>query len=267
MKILIFGNGWLGNKFKNYFSTSVMSTVDITNPVLLEQEIVYQNPDVVINCAGKTGRPNIDWCETHKTETWNSNVLGPKILSDVCQTYNKYLVHIGSGCVYEGDNNGKGWSENDPPNFYGSFYSITKIVSELLLKERSNILILRIRMPIDSFITKITKYAKVINEKNSFTILDNDFFKAVETLIIRKKVGIYNMIFPGTLNHEQILDLYKQYVDKNFQYSIMPTKELDTITTARRSNCVLNCEKILEEYPLPNATTAVIDCLKKFTVY
>lgn len=271
MKVLIFGNGWIGNKFKNYFNKSIMSTVDITNAPLVEKEILSQNPDVIINCAGKTGRPNVDWCENHKSETWNSNVIGPKVLSDVCKKHRKYLVHVGSGCIYDGDNAGKGWSEDDTPNFYGSFYALTKIVSELLIKNNGKVLILRIRMPIDettserNFVTKITKYEKVISERNSFTIINEDFFKAVEKPITNQRTGIYNMVFPGTPNHEEILNLYKQYINKNLIYTIMSTKELDNITIAKRSNCVLNCEKILKEYQLPNATTAITECLKKYT--
>jgi dTDP-4-dehydrorhamnose reductase len=36
-------------------------------------------PDVVINAAGKTGKPNVDWCEDHKEETLRSNDTGPLV--------------------------------------------------------------------------------------------------------------------------------------------------------------------------------------------
>ena len=40
----------------------------LENRESVEAEIVAANPDFVINAAGKTGRPNVDWCEDHKQE-------------------------------------------------------------------------------------------------------------------------------------------------------------------------------------------------------
>jgi nucleoside-diphosphate-sugar epimerase len=45
------------------------------------------------------------------------------------------MVHIGSGCTYQGDNDGKGYSEEDIPNWDGNYYAWTKIVSERYLKD------------------------------------------------------------------------------------------------------------------------------------
>ena len=41
-------------------------------------------PTHVLNCAGVTGRPNVDWCEDHKEETIRSNVIGTLNLADCC---------------------------------------------------------------------------------------------------------------------------------------------------------------------------------------
>ena len=102
---------------------------------MTEKEILDKNPEAIINCAGKTGKPNVDWCEDHKVETLYSNVVGPLVLVKVCQELGKYFVHVGTGCVYEGDNNGKGFTEEDKPNFFGSFYSKSKIWSQEALEE------------------------------------------------------------------------------------------------------------------------------------
>ena len=84
-----------------------MSTVDIADAGALGEVLEKEKPDIVINTAGKTGRPNIDWCEEHKVETLRSNVAGPLLLLEECAKRNIYWVHLSSGCVYEGDNNGK----------------------------------------------------------------------------------------------------------------------------------------------------------------
>ncbi|KAG2268090.1 hypothetical protein Bca52824_062645 [Brassica carinata] len=42
-------------------------------------------PSHVFNAAGVTGRPNVDWCESHKVETVRTNVVGTLTLADVCR--------------------------------------------------------------------------------------------------------------------------------------------------------------------------------------
>ncbi|MFA5930748.1 MAG: sugar nucleotide-binding protein [archaeon] len=230
------------------------------------QEIKKFSPNFVINCAGKTGRPNVDWCEDHKKETLDSNVFLPLNLAKACEKTGSNLVHIGSGCVYEGDNNGIGFSETDPPNFYGSFYSITKLLSEELLKEH-NPLQLRIRMPIDTemgprnFITKISTYKKVINIQNSMTIIE-DMLEATEILMKKKKTGIYNIVNPGTISHKEILQMYTQLINPNHKYETISLEELHSFTKAKRSNCVLNSKKIESEIKLPNIKTQIEKILK-----
>jgi dTDP-4-dehydrorhamnose reductase len=270
-KTLIFGNGYIGNKFKGRLPNAVISSVDITNSEAVNAALAEHKPDVVINCAGKTGRPNVDWCEEHKDETFASNVLGPLVLARECKKQGKFLAHIGSGCVYEGDNNGKGFAEDDPANFFGSFYSRTKLLSEQMLKEFP-VLQLRLRMPLDSmpgprnFVTKITKYPKVISVPNSISVID-DFLSAAIELINRRKTGIYNLTNPGAIEHKEILEMYKEIVDPSFSYTLMPLKELEGITKARRSNCVLNTEKLAAEgislMPIKDAVRKALKEYKK----
>ncbi|PIR52099.1 hypothetical protein COU77_02180, partial [Candidatus Peregrinibacteria bacterium CG10_big_fil_rev_8_21_14_0_10_49_16] len=175
MNILIFGSrGYMGQNFFRLFSGSFGSDVDIADSAAVGKEFDRVQPDVVINCAAKTGRPNIDWCEDHKADTLRSNVTGPLVLLEMCLKAGCHLVHMSSGCIYQGDNGGHGFSENDPPNFFGSFYARTKIWAEAVLKEFP-MLILRPRMPFENnahernLITKLAKYAKVIDVQNSMT--------------------------------------------------------------------------------------------------
>lgn len=55
-------------------------------------------PTHVINCAGKTGRPNVDWCEDHKLETIESNVTGTLILVKACHDRNIHITVMATGC-------------------------------------------------------------------------------------------------------------------------------------------------------------------------
>ncbi len=272
MKYLIFGKGYIAHKFRDHIgSDAIMSPVDITDYRAVSSELKSHKPDVVINCAGKTGKPNIDWCEDHKLETLTSNVTGPLTLLRVCSEERVYFVHIGSGCVYSGDNNGRGFSEEDPPNFFGSFYSNTKIWSEAALKDYP-VLQLRLRMPMDgqpgprNFITKITQYSKIISLPNSMSVLD-DFLRAGMTLIEKRATGIYNMTNPGAIEHKEILDMYRDIVDPSFTYEIFSLDEMNTLTKAGRSNCVLSSDKretaSAHMRPIHEAVRAILEQYRK----
>jgi dTDP-4-dehydrorhamnose reductase len=251
MKMLIFGHGYIAGKFKDHFAGAQISDVRLEDLSAVKAELERVKPDVVVNCAGKTGRPNVDWCEDHKGETLFGNVTAPLILARACEELGVYMVHIGSGCVYEGYNEGKGWSEDDEPNFSGSYYSRTKAWSERMLKDFP-VLQLRLRMPFDSvpnernFITKITKYNKVISVPNSISVLE-DFLKAAEALIAKKATGVYNVTNPGTIDHQTILDMYIELVDPSYKYELFSLEELAKVTKAGRSNCGLNVKKLEDE--------------------
>lgn len=57
-------------------------------------------PTHVINCAGKTGRPNVDWCESHKLETMESNGLGTHMLAYECEKRGIHCTVLATGCIY-----------------------------------------------------------------------------------------------------------------------------------------------------------------------
>ncbi len=110
---------------------------------------------------------------------------------------------------------------------------------------------LRLRMPFDdepserNFITKITKYAKVISVPNSISVLE-DFMKAAKALITQKATGVYNVTNPGTITHQEILDMYIELVDPTYKYELFSVEEMDKITKAKRSNCGLSVQKLEE---------------------
>ncbi|KKU77712.1 MAG: hypothetical protein UY05_C0075G0007 [Candidatus Peregrinibacteria bacterium GW2011_GWA2_47_7] len=208
MKILIFGKGYIANKFKIFFGEEAeISNVRIEDFSKVKAELEVKKPDVVLNCA--------------------------------------------SGCVYEGDKGGEGYSEEDAPNFDGSYYSRTKAWSEHMLKD-FNVLQLRLRMPFDSipsernFITKIVKYNKVISVPNSISVLE-DFLKAAKVLIEKRATGVYNVTNPGTITHQEILDLYIELVDPTYHYELFSIEEMEKITKAKRSNCGLSVKKLEAE--------------------
>lgn len=242
----------MGNKLKDSLG-AILSPVDITDKKAVEEELMKYKPKCVINAAGKTGKPNIDWCEDHKMETISSNVTGPLILAELCLKKNIYFVHISSGCIYDGAApKESGFLEEDEPNPV-SFYSWTKVEAEKLLKTFP-VLIMRIRMPFDSephqrnLITKLAGYKSIIDVTNSLTSVE-DFLDAAKTLIEKRKTGVFNIVNNGTIGHKDIMSLYQEIVDPSLSYNLIRPEELLSKGLAKtgRSNCILDNSKLVAE--------------------
>ncbi|GAA0154848.1 dehydratase [Lithospermum erythrorhizon] len=217
-------------------------------------------PTHVFNAAGVTGRPNVDWCESHKTETIRTNVAGTLNLADVCQDSGILMINFATGCIFEYDaahpeGSGIGYTEEDKPNFTGSFYSKTKAMVEELLKEYDNVCTLRVRMPISSdlnnprnFITKISRYNKVVNIPNSMSILDELLPISIE-MAKRNLKGIYNFTNPGVVSHNEILEMYKKYIDPEYKWANFTLEEQAKVIVAPRSNNEMDASKLKKEFP------------------
>jgi len=217
-------------------------------------------PTHVFNAAGVTGRPNVDWCESHKPDTIRTNVVGTLTLADVCREHGLLMINYATGCIFEYDaqhpeGSGIGFKEEDTPNFTGSFYSKTKAMVEELLKEYENVCTLRVRMPISSdlsnprnFVTKISRYDKVVNIPNSMTILDELLPISVE-MAKRNLRGIYNFTNPGVVSHNEVLEMYKQYIDPSYKWTNFTLEEQAKVIVAPRSNNELDTTKLKKEFP------------------
>jgi len=251
-KILLFGStGFIGSQLKAALEEKGYDVhgprIEIRNFDEVKKTFEEINPDYVINATGMTGRPNVDWCETHPVETLSVNVGGSLNIASIAHSMNIKVAQVSSGCVYDGDNNGKGYSENDEPNFFGSIYSRSRVISEKLLKEFSNVLQLRIRIPImgkpspKNLIDKLLKYPQMINIVNSCTVIE-DFIPATIQLIEMGQTGVVNMTNIGAMDHKSIMTLYKEIVDPSYEINIMPKEEQDGLCK-RRSNCILSSDK------------------------
>lgn len=251
MKALVFGSkGYLGTHFIELFDDAIGSSADIADPQAVAAELDAHTPDVVINCAGKTGRPNVDWCEDHKEETIKSNVTGPLVLLEECGKRDIYWAHVGSGCIYEGSEE-QLFTEEDPPNFAGSFYARSKAWIDQILKDFP-VLTLRLRMPFDgsenprSLIQKIKKYERVIDVPNSLSYLP-DFLDASKQLIEKRATGIFNVVNPGAISPLRVMELYQEIVDPAHQVEKLALEDLSEVAKAGRSNCVLSTAKLEEQ--------------------
>ncbi|VFQ64362.1 unnamed protein product [Cuscuta campestris] len=264
-KFLIYGRtGWLGGLLGKLCEKQGIpyeygrGRLEYRSQLLADIQSV--KPTHVFNAAGVTGRPNVDWCESHKTETIRTNVVGTLTLADVCRENGLLMMNFATGCIFEYDashpeGSGIGFKEEDTPNFAGSFYSKTKAMVEELLKEYENVCTLRVRMPISSdlnnprnFITKIARYNKVVNIPNSMTVLDELLPISIE-MAKRNLRGIWNFTNPGVVSHNEILEMYKTYMDPEFKWANFTLEEQAKVIVAARSNNEMDASKLKREFP------------------
>jgi 3,5-epimerase/4-reductase len=280
MSFLVFGGatGWIGQMvvkiLKEQGKEVHVANARIEDRAAIIKDIEQFKPKYILNCAGVTGRPNVDWCEDHKQETIRSNVIGTLNLVDVAFMHNINVTNFATGCIFEYDDkhqlgSGIGFLEDDEPNFAASFYSKTKGMVEQLLRNYPNVLTLRVRMPISddlsprNFITKISKYAKVVNVPNSMTVL-HDLLPVAIDMTEKGVLGVMNFTNPGAISHNEILDLYKKYIDPTFTYTNFSLEEQAKILKAGRSNNELDTTRIVTLYPnLPHIKVAIVGVFER----
>ena len=270
--IVIFGGGYLGQRFADYLSDAVLSSADISDRQAVCEALDAYRPQAVLNCAGKTGKPNVDWCETNKPATFRSNTIGALVLADVCAERGIHLTHLGSGCVYYGPSpEPAGWREDDFAN-PTAFYSRTKYAADLVLSSLPHVAVARLRMPIDSvpgsrnLITKLAAYPKIIDVENSVTVVD-DLLQAVGQLIDKKGEGVFHVVNEGTMRHRDLISLYREIVDPNHENEWISNDDLVALglATKGRSNCILQNRRLKElGIVMRPIAVALRECMEKY---
>lgn len=285
--ILVLGQtGYIGTQFINeleYRNLAYMGisrgNIDYTNYSVLYSflttDIARNNFELVVNCSGYIGRPNVDACEDHKAETIEGNVVLPKMISDVCSDVGIPLIHISSGCIYNGYD--KTYTEEDPPDFCfktnnGSFYSGCKALAEDLI-DKNNSYICRLRIPFDEFdnprnyVSKLKNYSKLLNAKNSISHR-GDFVRACLDLFENDcPKGIYNIVNSGYATTEQVARLMTKYnIKDNFSFFENEEEFYRLGAKAPRSNCLLDNSKLLSVgVKIRSVNEALEDSLQKWT--
>jgi len=285
-RVLVFGGktGWIGQMMVELCKKEGIEVFPAEsraqNRADVEAELDKIKPTHVLNAAGITGRPNIDWCEDHKPETIRTNVIGTLNISDLCNEKGIHCTVYATGCIFKYDDahplgSGIGFKEEDAPNFDGSFYSQTKGYMEPMLSCYPTSLILRVRMPVSddlshrNFVTKIAKYEKVVNIPNSMTIL-HEMLPASLAMAKKGLTGVYNFTNPGVISHNEVLDLFTKYVMPSFKYSNFSVEEQKKILKADRSNNELDTTKFMRDLPdgivVNDIKTAYENCFKRMAV-
>jgi 3,5-epimerase/4-reductase len=264
-KILFYGSkGWIGGLFMKYLQNICLFEViigeeRIENNENLLTEITKHNPDTVISFTGRTSGyhnnqqiNNIDYLELPGKlhENMRDNFIGPINLGQICLALNIQHIYLGTGCIYTYNDNKKIFGDDDKPNFFGSSYSTMKGNTDQEIRKYKNTLNLRIRMPISydtnqrNFIDKIVNYKNICSVPNSMTVLE-DMFPIISKMIINRTTGSYNLTNPGAIEHNEILEMYKKYINPNHTWNNITYEEQMKILKSERSNNELDTNKLL----------------------
>lgn len=292
MILLIGASGYIGEAFakelrrrNREFLPVTRRDVDCTRFVSLLEFLQRTKPDFLINCAGYTGKPNVDTCEDHKAETIIGNVLLPQTIAHACATLKIPWGHISTACIFDGAKmieGGKtriernltkpeiraliakspekifGFTEADPPNFSFrnppcSFYSGSKALGEEAVLSVGENYIWRLRIPFDEFdnprnyLSKVQRYAKVYDNVNSFSHRA-DFARAcLDLWEHHAPFGIYNVTNLGFATSRQIISMIEKNLQpkRKFEFWENDGEFYKFAVKTPRSNCVMDVSKLL----------------------
>jgi 3,5-epimerase/4-reductase len=261
MKVLVFGaKGWIGQQFIN--NTKYEVFIASTRPENKEEcteEIQRISPDTVISLIGRThgttsdgtNIPSIDYLELPGKlyENMRDNLYAPFRLAEICEKLKIQFIYLGTGCIYTYSDDKNTFTEDDTPNFFGSQYSTVKGYTDQLLRGFKHTLHLRIRMPLSKLIShrnlidKLVKYPNICSIPNSMTVLD-DMWPIIDKMIEVREVGVYNMTNPGTIEHNWILQKYKECIDSTHTWNLVSYEEQLKYIKSERSNNHLDTTRL-----------------------
>ncbi len=232
---------------------------DYTNLDVLRNLLRETKPQFLINCAGYTGKPNVDACEDHKAECLAGNAVLPGTIRTACEEAGIPWGHVSSGCIYTGSRpDGSGFTETDKPNFSFrtdncSFYSGTKALGEECLDGAENVYIWRLRIPFNeidnprNYLTKLMRYDKLLSATNSISHLDEFVRACWQSWARRIPYGTYNITNTGSVTTEQVVELIQKHlgVTKRFEFFESEQQFMKQAARTPRSNCVMDNSKLL----------------------
>lgn len=292
MLLLLGANGYIGAAFAlelrrrgQDFIPLSRKQVDYSRFDLLLEFLRANKISFLINCAGYTGKPNVDACELDKAGTLLGNALLPQTIAHACAAAEIPWGHVSSGCIFSGAKvfeGGKiraekdmtkpelhalaeeksaaifGFTESDTPNFSFrdqpcSFYSGTKALGEEAMVGIGESYIWRLRIPFDEFdgarnyLSKVQRYAKVYDNVNSISHRADFVNACLDTWKLRAPFGIYNVTNPGYVTTRHVVEQIEKILkpSRKFEFWKSDAEFYQVAAKTPRSNCVMDVSKLL----------------------
>jgi dTDP-4-dehydrorhamnose reductase len=265
MIYLLGGSGYVGQAYQKLltikgipFKNLKRKDLDYTNVATLVEALRTDKPEFLINAAGYTGKPNVDACESDKTNCLFGNAILPGRIAEACEATKTPWGHVSSGCIYTGARaDGTEFTEEDTPNFTFrqnncSFYSGTKALGEEILANAKDCYIWRLRIPFDhnesprNYLTKLMRYDSLLEATNSISQLDE--FVAATFACWEKHIPYhtYNVTNPGYVTTREVVELIKErgLCSKTFNFFKNESDFMNKAAKTPRSNCIMSSAKL-----------------------
>src|SRR6266487_4104459 len=123
MILVLGGGGYIGQAFARELERRQWPLVslarrelDCTRFDLLKDFLEVKKPNLVVNAAGYTGKPNVDACEIARADALAGNTLLPQTIAHACAVVGIPWGHVSSGCIFSGAKvirNGRTRAEKD----------------------------------------------------------------------------------------------------------------------------------------------------------
>lgn len=265
---LIIGNGKVARIIrKDGDVVLTRNECDVTNLDSVNRAISgYRG--TVINCAAKT---NLEWCQENKDHTYEVNTIGAINLLRACQSNDAKLVHISSGCLFDGNSF---ISDEETPPTPSVWYTRTKAWADEFITSYGyeNYLILRPRQLISAVshpTNMLTKFASFeeftgIEDLNSITCIE-DFADMMDHLIRIDARGIYNCANTGVISPYEIACKVRDTIKPDLKVSKISYDLLLEKMPNRRVNTILSTQKLEKTGYVPrSAETALEWCLENY---
>lgn len=295
MKILLFGkNGQVGWELQRALLPLGELTAldrhskdycgDLSRIDDLANTIELLKPDVIVNAAAYTA---VDKAESEPELSQLINSEAVKVLAKSAQKINALLVHYSTDYVFSGEGE-HFWQEDDKTaalNAYGQ----TKLNGEQHVQQYcSNHLIFRTSWVYSTFgnnfaktilnLAKMREKLSVIDDQygaptSAELIADCTAIALVQTLLDKKKCGVYHLVSSGSTNWYQYTKLVTQEAQKNGIE--LALKELNAIPATdyplpakRPYNSKMNNNKFKKTFntELPNWELGVKRLIKELSI-
>jgi dTDP-4-dehydrorhamnose reductase len=282
-KIIVLGsNGQLGSDLIKVLANSVYTIIglnrndfDVTKGDIESQLSKYVNSNYIINTIATT---NVDGCEDNPELAFNINSAFVTHLAKFCNKHNIKLIHISTDYVFDGQKTTP-YVEEDIPNPL-NVYGLSKYAGEIAIRNNlQNYFILRVASLFGiagasgkggNFITTMTRLAK---EKDSFTVINDqytcpthtlDIAKAIKALIDKEvtEYGIYNCVSSSSCSWFEFTKaiLRLSNLDTN---KVKPISYKDYSFKANRPQYgVLDTKKLSKYYQMPDYKSALEEFLQ-----
>lgn len=265
MVLLLGGSGYIGQNFQKALKARDLSfknvsraECDYTSVDGLNALVKEAQPSFLINCAGYTGKPNVDACEVHRAECLSGNAVLPGTIREVCESHGVSWGHVSSGCIYTGRReDGAAFTEEDAPNFTFrqnncSFYSGTKALGEEVLEGAENCYIWRLRIPFDhrdsprNYLSKLMNYQTLLEAENSISHLGDFVSACIDCHQQEVPFGKYNVTNTGSVTTREVTELIQQYLmpEKEFEFFENEESFMQLAAKTPRSNCAMDNAKL-----------------------